>query len=66
MNDKRQIAKKNEQISLSDLAEGGKKFVPLWVDPLMCGDVKINARIIGQKTVSTMKRTLASDCQCTL
>lgn len=60
MEDKRQKAKKIERIIL--LGEGGKIFVPVWLDPTMCGDVKINARIIGQKTVSTMKRTVLFEC----
>ncbi|MBC7929138.1 MAG: hypothetical protein H7Z38_01060 [Rubrivivax sp.] len=62
MEGKQQKAKKIKQISLSDLSNGGKIFVPLWLDPLMCGDIKINARIIGQKTVSTMKRTVPFSC----
>jgi hypothetical protein len=59
---KQQKAKKIKRISLSDLLEDGKIFVPLWLDPLMCGNVKINARIIGQKTVSTMTRTVPFSC----
>lgn len=62
MEGKQQKAKKIKQISLSDLLEDGKIFVPLWLDPLMCSDVRINARIIGQKTVSTMKRTVPFQC----
>lgn len=62
MDGKEQIAKKIKQISVGDLIEGGKIFVPLWLDPLMCFDVKINARIIGQKNVSTMKRTVPFLC----
>jgi hypothetical protein len=62
MEGKRQKAKKIEQVSLHNLLNGGKIFVPLWLDPLMCGDVKINARIIGQKTVSTMRRTVPFQC----
>ncbi len=57
-----QRAKKIEGISLQLLLEDGKIFVPLWLDPLMCSEVKINARIIGQKTVSTMKRTVLFEC----
>lgn len=57
-----QKAKKIKQISLHYLLGGGKIFVPLWLDPLMCKDVKINARIIGQRTVSTMKRTVSFSC----
>jgi hypothetical protein len=59
---KQQKAKKIKQISLSDLLEDGKIFVPLWLDPLMCGNVKITARIIGQKAVSTMTRSVPFQC----
>lgn len=59
---KRQKARKIAQVSLHNLLNGGKIFVPLWLDPLMCDDVKINARIIGQKTVSTMRRTVPFQC----
>ena len=62
MEDKRQKAKKIKQISRAYLMGGKKIFVPLWLDPLMCGDIKINARIIGQKTVSTMTRTVPFLC----
>lgn len=62
MEGKQQKAKKIKQISLSDLLEDGKVYVPLWLDPLMCGNVKINARIIGQRSVSTMTRTVPFSC----
>lgn len=62
MEGNRQKAKKFAQVSLHNLLNGGKIFVPLWLDPLMCGDVKINARIIGQRTASTMKRTVPFSC----
>jgi hypothetical protein len=62
MEGQRLKTKKLEQISLHNLLNGGKIFVPLWLDPLMCGDVKIDARIIGQKSVSTMRRTVPFSC----
>jgi len=61
--DQRQIAKKIVDINHVDLTLGsGKFFVPVWLYPLMCSDVKINARITGQETVSTMKRTVPFFC----
>ena len=51
---------KTEQIGL--IGDGGKFYVPLWLYPVMCDDVKITARIIGQKTASTMSRTVPFLC----
>lgn len=51
---------KTEQIGL--IGGGGKFYVPLWLYPAMCDDVKITARIIGQKTASTMTRTVPFLC----
>jgi len=60
MEGKRQKAKKIEEIIV--IGEGGKIFVPVWLDPVMCEEVKIKARITGQKTASTMKRTVLFEC----
>lgn len=59
---KEQIAQKTKQIGRHLLMNGGKIFVPVWLDPLMCGDVKINAWITGQNTASTMHRTVPFEC----
>jgi hypothetical protein len=41
---------------------GGKYYVPLWLDAGMCDTVKITAKITGQKTASTMTRSLLFQC----
>ena len=51
---KKQIARKSEQIDL--IGEGGKVFMPLWIDKPLCDTVTITARITGQKTPSTLTR----------
>jgi hypothetical protein len=53
-------AKKSEQIGL--LGDGGKYYFPVWLDSAMCSDVKITARIIGQKTASASSRTVPFLC----
>jgi hypothetical protein len=57
---KRQKAKKTEQIGL--IGEGGKFYIPVWLDSALCDEVKITARIVGQKTVSTMTRKASFMC----
>lgn len=57
---KKQKAKKLEQIGL--IGDGGKFYVPVWLDAAMCGDVKITARITGQKTASSATRTVPFVC----
>ncbi len=51
---------KTEQIGL--IGEGGKFYIPVWLEPAMCDEVKITAKIIGQKTVSTKIRTIPFMC----
>ena len=51
---------KTEQIGL--IGGGGKFYVPLWLYPAMCDDVKITAKIIGQKTASTITRKVSFLC----
>ena len=60
MEGKKQKAKKTEQIGL--IGDGGKFYVPVWLDAAMCSDVKITARITGQKIPSTMSRTVPFQC----
>lgn len=57
---KRVKLKKLEQIGL--IGEGGQFYVPVWLYSAMCSDVKITARIVGQKTASSMKRTVPFLC----
>lgn len=53
-------ATKTEQIGL--IGGGGKFFIPLWLDPAMCSEIKITAKIIGQKTAPTMTRKVPFLC----
>ncbi len=47
--------RKLEQIDL--IGDGGKVYMPLWIDQPLCAKTVITARIIGQKTASTLKRS---------
>ena len=60
MEGKKQRAKKTEQIGL--IADNGKVYVPLWIDNPLCDETTVTARIVGQKTVSTMKRKASFIC----
>lgn len=51
---------KTEQIGL--IGAGGKFYIPLWLYPAMCDEVKITAKIIGQKTASTITRKVPFLC----
>lgn len=51
---------KTEQIGL--IGSGGKFYVPLWLYPAMCDEVKITAKIIGQKTASTITKKVPFLC----
>ena len=42
--------------------EQGKFYYPVWLDAPMCSEVKITARITGQKAVSTMTRKAMFQC----
>ena len=57
---KKQKAKKLEQIGL--IGEGGKFYVPVWLDAAMCDEVTIKARITGQKTLSNLSRKVSFMC----
>lgn len=57
---KKQKAKKLVQIGL--IGDGGKFFFPVWLDAAMCENIKITARITGQKTASTATRTIPFLC----
>ncbi|MBS1793788.1 MAG: hypothetical protein JSS81_08035 [Acidobacteria bacterium] len=52
--------KKLEQVGL--IGEGGKFYIPVWLDSAMCSDVKITARLVGQKTPSSVTRTVPFLC----
>lgn len=53
---KTQVARKSDQIDL--IGEDGKVYMPLWIDKPLCSNVTITARIIGQKTPSTLTRKI--------
>ena len=57
---KRVKTTKTEQIGL--IGGEGKFYVPLWLYPAMCDEVKITAKITGQKTTSTMTRKVPFMC----
>lgn len=57
---KRVKARKNEQVGL--IGSGGKFYIPVWLDSAMCDTVKITARLTGQKTASTMTRSVPFVC----
>lgn len=57
---KRQKAKKTEQIGL--IGESGKFYIPVWLDSAICDELTIKARIVGQKTASTMTRKASFMC----
>ena len=60
MEGKKVKSKTVEQIGL--LGDGGKFIVPIWLYSSMCDDIKITAKIIGQKTVSTKSRSVPFLC----
>lgn len=47
--------RKLEQIDL--IGDGGKVYMPLWIDAPLCARTVISARVIGQKTISSLKRS---------
>jgi hypothetical protein len=49
--------RKLEQIDL--IGSNGRVYMPLWIDAPLCAQTTISARIIGQKTSSALKRSLA-------
>lgn len=51
---------RTEQIGL--IGSEGKYYVPVWLYSSMCSNVKISARITGQRIISTKTRTVAFDC----
>ncbi|HEX8289244.1 MAG TPA: hypothetical protein VF556_14690 [Pyrinomonadaceae bacterium] len=54
---------KSKKIFMSGiLNEKGKFYFPMWIDAPMCSEVKITARITGQKTASTITRKVAFQC----
>ena len=52
--------RKTEVIGI--LNEKGKFYIPIRLYPAMCDEVKITAKIIGQKTTSTITRKLPFMC----
>ncbi|MBP9887065.1 MAG: hypothetical protein KBF93_12260 [Leptospiraceae bacterium] len=53
-------AKKIEKNML--FSEKGKFYISLLLDPLMCKDITINARILGQKTDSGIAKMIPFKC----
>lgn len=51
-------ARKLEQIDL--IGDDGKIYMPLWIDAPLCDTVSISARIVGQKTPSSLKKQLSA------
>ena len=51
---------KTEQVGL--IGEGGKYFIPVWLYSAMCDEVKITAKLIGQKKISTITRKVTFEC----
>ena len=58
--DKKTKLTKLTQIGL--IGPEGKYFVPVWLYSSMCSNVTINAKISGQKTVSSMTRKVPFLC----
>lgn len=44
------------------LGEDGKYYIPVWLEPAMCAEVKITAIVVGQKTPSKITKTLPFMC----
>lgn len=44
------------------LSQNGKFYIPVWLYPAMCDEVKITAKLIGQKTASTITRKIPFLC----
>lgn len=57
---KRSKFAKTEQVGL--IGSDGKYFVPVFLYSSMCSDVTIRARLVGQKTASSMTRKVAFLC----
>ena len=53
---KKAKGRKLEQIGL--IGDDGKFYLPLWIDEPFCDDVKITARITGQKKIASITRIL--------
>jgi len=51
---------KIEQVGL--IGDGGKYHIPVWLYSSMCSDVKITAKLIGQKTQSSKSRSVPFLC----
>ena len=44
------------------LNDKGSFYIPVWLYRAMCSDVKITAKILGQKNPSTYSRTISFQC----
>lgn len=57
---KKSRTKKTSQIGL--IGDGGKFYIPVFLDSAFCDELKVTARIVGQKTASTMTRKAIFVC----
>lgn len=57
---KKSKTKKLEQVGL--IGDGGKFYFPVFLEAPMCDEVKITARLVGQKTASSLTRTVPFMC----
>lgn len=57
---KKAKAKVLEQIGL--IGEGGKYYQAVWLKNPMCDEIKITAKILGQRTASSMTRKVPFMC----
>lgn len=61
MEGKRLRKKRFDQIGL--IGDGGKYYVPIWLDSAMCSEVKISARIVaGKKFGPAVTRKVQFQC----
>lgn len=49
-------------ISIIGVGAGGKYYAPLYIDGGICEEITITAKIVGQKTASTMTRKIPFAC----
>ncbi len=54
--------KTTRRLQVGLIGDGGHYYVPVWLYPAMCSDVTITASLSGQKTASSMKRTVIANC----
>ncbi len=60
MEGKKLRSKKSEDVGI--IGEGGKYFVPVYLNSAMCSEITVTAKIVGQKTASAMTRKASFMC----